>query len=161
VNLAFASKAPATTRAALEALLYFNPRQHRVRAGIINSLAQFGHPRLEEIPGGITIRVGAHSPQTLFAFDPARPDGAPVGVVVFLRTSAAEVAILHLAVHPDYALKKSSEGQGLGLILIEKVKEIATRVVGVETVTFFYRREVVIRLPKQDGTSATATGQSP
>jgi hypothetical protein len=146
VNLIFASKAPQKSRAALEELFYFNPRQHRVREGIINSLAHFGHPRLEESDGGITICVGEHTPQTIFAFDTDRLGSDPVGVVVFLRTSPADMAIMHIAVHPDYALKKSTSGVGLGTVLIEKVREIAARVVGVQRIIFFYRQEVVIRL---------------
>jgi len=35
---------------------------------------------------------------------------------------------------------------GLGLALIEKVKEIAARIVGVQRIVFFYRPEVVIQL---------------
>ena len=146
MNLIFSSKAPPQSRAALEKLFYFNPRQHRVRAGIINSLEHFGHPRLEESTGGISICVGEHTPQTLFAFDRDKPGGDPVGVVVFMRTSPTDVAIMHLAVHPNYTLKKSRSGAGLGTVLIEKVREIAARVVGVQRIIFFYRQEVVIRL---------------
>ncbi len=146
MNLIFFSKAPQKSRAALEELLYFNPRQHRVREGIINSLEHFGHPQLEESAGGISICVGEHTPQTLFAFDRDKPSGDPIGVVVFMRTSPADMAIMHIAVHPDYALKKSASGVGLGTVLIEKVREIAARVVGVQRIIFFYRQEVVIRV---------------
>jgi hypothetical protein len=146
MNLVFSSKAPQKSRAALEELFYFNPLQHRVRAGIINSLEHFGHPRLEESTGGISICVGEHTPQTLFAFDRDTSGGDPVGVVVFMRTSSADMAIMHIAVHPDYTLKKSTSDVGLGAVLIEKVREIAARIVGVQRIIFFYRKEVVIRV---------------
>jgi hypothetical protein len=32
------------------------------------------------------------------------------------------------------------------VLLVEKVKEIASRIVGVQRIIFFYRQEVVIRL---------------
>jgi hypothetical protein len=35
---------------------------------------------------------------------------------------------------------------GLGLTLVEKVKEIAARIVGIKRIVFFYRQEVVIKL---------------
>src|SRR5437763_13507961 len=91
-------------------------------------------------------RVGGLEAQTLFAFgrDPLGP--APVGVVVFLRTSVEEIAIMHVAVDPDYALKGQSAGVGLGVTLVEKVKEIAARIVGIRRIVFFYRQQVVIRL---------------
>ena len=146
MNLVFSSRVPNDCREALEELLFFNPEQHRVREGIINSLAQFGHPRLEEAPEGLSVRVGDHEAQTLFAYDRDRRGRGPVGLVVFVRTAPAEMAIMHVAVHPDYGLRGRRGGAGLGAILIEKVKEIAARIVGVQRVVFFYRQEVVIRL---------------
>jgi ribosomal protein S18 acetylase RimI-like enzyme len=148
VNLAFASKVSRASREALEELMFFNPRQHLVREGIINSLAKFGHPRLEEEGDNLVVKVGTHEAQTLFAFDPDRSGTEPVGVVVFLRTSPEEIAIMHVAVDPEYALQGSEAGLGLGVALIEKVKEIASRIVGVQRIVFFYRQHVVIRLKR-------------
>jgi hypothetical protein len=146
VNLVFSSKVPSECRAALEELLFFNPRQHLVREGIINSLERFGHPRVEEAAGELSIRVGDHEAQTLFAYDRDRHGKDPIGVVVFLRTSPAEIAIMHVAVHPDYALQGRQAGVGLGVTLVEKVKDIAARIVGVQKIVFFYRQEVVIHI---------------
>lgn len=146
MNLVFSSKAPKQCRSALEDMLFFNPRQHRVREGIVNSLEEFGHPRVEETADGLSVRVGDHEAQTLFAYDRDRRESDPVGVVVFLRTSPAEIAIIHVAVHQDYALQGQRAGVGLGVTLVEKVKEIASRIVGVQRIVFFYRREVVLRL---------------
>ena len=148
MNLAFASKVSRASREALEELMFFNPRQHLVREGIINSLAKFGHPRLEEEGDNLVVKVGTHEAQTLFAFDPDRSGTEPVGVVVFLRTSPEEIAIMHVAVNPEYALQGSEAGLGLGVALIEKVKEIASRIVGVQRIVFFYRQHVVIRLKR-------------
>jgi hypothetical protein len=146
VNIVFSSKAPKQSRPALEELMFFNPQQFRVRSGILDSLRQFGHPRLEEMADGLAVRVGDLEAQTLFAFDRERLSHDPVGVVVFLRTSPTEVAIMHVAVHPDYALQGRHGGTGLGVALIEQVKSIASRIVGVKRIIFFYRSEVVIRL---------------
>jgi hypothetical protein len=146
VNIVFSSKTPKRSRPALEELLFFNPRQFRVRSGILDSLREFGHPRLEETADGLAVRVGDHEAQTLFAFDQDRLNRDPVGVVVFLRTSPTDMAIMHVAVHPDYALQGRHGGTGLGLALIEQVKTVASRIVGVRRIVFFYRSEVVIRL---------------
>jgi hypothetical protein len=146
VNLVFSSRVPHQCREALEELLFFNPRQYRVREGIINSLEQFGHPRLEEAGGELSVRVGKHEAQTLFAYDRDRKSPEPIGAVVFLRTSPSDMAIMHVAVHPDYALQSRKTGVGLGLALVEKVKEIASRIVGIRNIVFFYRQEVVIHL---------------
>jgi len=146
VNLTFSSKAAKQWRPALEDLLFFNPRQFRVREGIINSLQHFGHPRLEETTDGLTVKVGEVEAQTLFAYKQSGRESAPIGLVVFLRTSPEEIAILHIAVQSAYSLHGNREHLGLGVLLMEKVKEIATRIVGVKRIIFFYRREVVIRV---------------
>ena len=146
MNLVFSSRVPNDCRSALEDLLFFNPQQHRVRDGIINSLEQFGHPRLEETGDGLAVRVGDQEAQTLFAYDRDRRGHEPVGVVVFVRTTPTEIAVMHVAVHPDYGLQGRRGGVGLGVTLVEKVKEIAARIVGVQRIVFFYRQEVVIRL---------------
>ena len=70
----------------------------------------------------------------------------PVGVVVFLRDSPTEVIIIHIAVHPDYALHGRRAKFGVGMALVDKVKEIASRIVGVQQIVFFYRPDVVIRV---------------
>ena len=146
MNIIFSSRVPGECRSALEELLFFNPRQHRVREGIIHSLQEFGHPTLIEKAGELSIRVGDHDAQTLFAYDRDARTKDPVGVIVFLRTTPEEIAVMHVAVHPKYALQGERAGVGLGVTLVEKVKEIASRVVGVERIVFFYRQEVVIRL---------------
>jgi hypothetical protein len=146
VNLVFASKAPKECRPALEDLLFFNPAQHRVREGIVDSLKAFGHPRVVETADALSVRVGDQEAQTLFAFDQDRRGNEPVGVVVFLRTSPEEIAVIHVAVNRSYALQGQHAGVGLGVTLVEKVKEIASRIVGVKRIVFFYRREVVLRL---------------
>jgi hypothetical protein len=146
LNLVFSSKVPKQSRPALEDLLFLNARQFRVRDGIIESLRQFGHPRLEETADGLSVRVGELDTQTLFAFDRDFNDNAPVGLITFLRTSTADMSILHVAVHPDYALPGRRAGLGLGLILIEKVKEIASRIVGVRRIVLQYRQGIVIQI---------------
>jgi hypothetical protein len=146
VNIIFSSKVSSQSRPALEELMFFNPDQFRVREGIVSALHKFGHPRIEETAGGISIRVADMETQTLFAFDRDRHGGDPVGVVVFIRTCPHEIAIMHIAVHPDYAMQNDRAGLGLAIVLIEKVKEIALRIVGVTQILFFYRSDVVIRL---------------
>lgn len=146
MNLVFLSKVTKDARPALEELFFFNPRQYRVREGIVNSLGKFGHPRIEDTANGLSIRVGDHEAQTLFVFDQDRRGSDPVGVVVFIRTSPTEIAIMHVAVHPDYALQGRRAGLGLGLILVEKVKEIASRIVGVRRIALHYRQDIVIQI---------------
>lgn len=146
MKLEFSSKVHGKFREAVENLFFLNPRQYRVRSAIIDSVEKFGPPRLEVKDDHLYLRVGDMDAQTLFAFDTGRAGSDPVGAVVFLRDSPDEIVILHVAVHPDYALRGRRAGLGLGLALVEKVKEIASRILGVQRIVFFYRQEVVIRL---------------
>jgi len=146
LNLVFQSKVSKQSRPALEELMFFNPDQYRVRDGIVSALHKFGHPRIEENEQGISIRVADMEAQALFAFDRDRRGEDPIGVVVFIRTSPVEIAIMHIAVHPDYTWQGRRKGLGLAIMLIEKVKEIARRIVGIEQILFWYRNDVVIRL---------------
>jgi len=146
VNLVFSSKVQKRSREAVENLFFLNPRQYRVREGIVDALERFGHPRLEEKDDNVYLRVGDKDAQTLFAFDVSQTEGDPIGVVVYLRSSPSELIIVHLAVHPDYALQGRRAGAGLGLTLIEKVREIASRIVGIKQIIFYYQPDIVIRL---------------
>lgn len=146
MNLAFSSHAPQQCRRELEELLFLNPRQHRVRAGIVHSLERFGHPQVVETAAGLGVRIGNQEAQTLFAFDRDHLGDAPVGIVLFLRTTPAEMTVLHVAVDPDYALQGTHGGAGLGVALVDKVREIAAKIVGIQRLVFFYRQEVVLRV---------------
>jgi hypothetical protein len=146
MGIVFSSTSPGSSRPFLEKLLFFNPKQNKVRDGIEDSLAHFGVPRLEEKATGLSIFVGEYQTQALFAFDTELSPEKPVGVVVFIRTCRADLVIMHIAVDPRYSLKNASDNFGLGLALIEKVKEIGKSLAGVQRILLFYRREVVIQL---------------
>lgn len=146
MSFTFASKTLKHYRQAVEELLFFNPGQFRVREGIVDSLEKFGHPRIEQTADTLSVRIENCEAQTLFAYDGNRLNGSPIGVVIFLRTSPDEVDIMHIAVHPDYALQGPHAGMGLGIIMIEKVREIASRIVGVRRIVLQYRQEIVIHV---------------
>jgi hypothetical protein len=147
-HLVFMSKVQEQHREAVEKLFFLNPRQNRVRAGIIDALEKFGQPWLEEKDHSVYLRVGDKDVQTLFAFDGSEARSNPVGVVVFLRmrNSPTEIIIMHMAVHPDYALQGRRASAGLGLALIEKVREIASRIRGVERLVLCYHQGITIQV---------------
>lgn len=146
MHITFSSKVSKESRQALEALMFFNPEQFRVKEGIVSALHKFGHPRIEETAEGLSIRVADLEAQTLFAFDHVRYGTDPVGVVAFIRTAPEEIAIMHIAVQQDYTMQGCRAGLGLSFVLIEKIREIALRIVGVKQLIFFYRKDWVMRL---------------
>jgi hypothetical protein len=50
-------------------------------------------------------------------------------------------------VHPDWALSAGS-GSGIGIMLVEKIQEIARHIKGVTSVQLPYRRGAFIRLDR-------------
>lgn len=146
-TLEFASHAPQGSREDVERLLYFNPHQHLVREGILDSLTAFGQPRIVASSFGLFVRLGDEETQTLFAFDRRRSSTSPVGLVVFIRVSRSEIVIVHLAIHSDYILPAGRVGLGLGVTLVEKVRDVAARIVGVSQLSFSYRQQMTLRIP--------------
>lgn len=143
MKIEFASKAPLTSRHALERLLFFHPAQHTVADHIIRSVERFGPPRIVETPDGLTVQLGDRQVQTLFAFDRDQPRDEPFAVAIYTRTNREEISVAHVAVHPDYCLRSRRAGLGLGVMLIRQIRQIATRISGVERVEFSYLQRTV------------------
>lgn len=156
MQVTFSSKVQRDFREEVENLLFLNPCQKNVRVGIAATIEQFGRPWLEERDDNIVLHVGDRDVQFLFAFDSSRAGNAPVGVVVFVRTTISEMVILHLAVHPKFGLRGRRAGPGLGVALIEKVGEIASRIKGVERVLVCYHAPLSIRVRRSICLSVSA-----
>ncbi len=150
MSIVFSSKVPKESRHATESLFFFNPRQYRVREAIISSLKEYGEPRIEERGDDLCLGVGSGYAQTLFAFDSDRTDQHPVGVIVFLRSSCTDLVILHFAVHPDYVLGRRGSDLGLAFELIEKVKEIASRIKGITRLILSYDPKATFLVREQN-----------
>ena len=74
------------------------------------------------------------------------PAFAPIGVALYERPSTDILSVCHLAVDPAYAFGGINGGGGLGLLLIERVKEIAGRIKGVTRVQIPYRDQCFLQL---------------
>lgn len=157
MSLIFASKVLKESREATESLFFFNPRQYRVREAIISSLKKYGEPRIEERGDDLCLTVGAGYAQTLFALDSERTDQHPVGVIVFLRSSRTELVILHLAVHPDYVLGRGGCDLGLAFEMIEKVKEIASRIKGITRLILSYDPKTTFLVREHNSSASVST----
>ena len=134
----FVSTVPSQWRHAVEALFFFNPRQQLVQAGIRLSVEQFRRPEILESDGRLWIGTPSGAMQCLFAHDQVREPNRLAGVTLYLRTAPEVLSITHLAVDPDYAAGGSCGGDGIGLLLIEKVRHIARRINGIRHVELPY-----------------------
>jgi hypothetical protein len=142
----FSATVSAEMQAAVEELFFFNPRQSFRRSAISVTIERTGVPRIVEFDGRLWIDVPPHAMQCLFACDSALKPGEPVGVALYERPSADVLSVAHLAVDPQYAYGGYREGMGLGLLLIERVKEIARRINGITRVQVPYRNQCFLRI---------------
>ncbi len=130
-------------RPVLEKLFFFNERQSVWLEGIRSTIEEAGCPAIMEHAGRIWIGVPAGTMQCLFA---CGPDGIPLGVALYSRSSAATLWISHLSVDPRLSTANDEVGGGVGQQLIGKVIEIAHSIKGVSQVQLPYRTRGILRL---------------
>lgn len=136
----FISAVSSGMRGAVEALFFFNPRQQRVRQGILVSVELYGRPEILELNGKLWIGVSSGAMQCLFACDQSQEPARPAGVMLYLRPAPEILSITHLAVDPDYTAGGSRGGEGLGLLMIGQLRNIARRINGVSRIELPYRK---------------------
>ena len=141
-QIVFSATVPVGMREAVEALFFFNPRQPLLRSAISATVERTGVPRIMELDGKVWIDVPSHAMQCLFACDST---SKPVGVVLYDRPSPDVLSVSHLAVDPAYA-SCGGKGGGLGLLLIERVREIARRIKGITRIQVPYRSQCFLRV---------------
>lgn len=138
----FCSRLPAAYRAALEEILFFNPRQHLYRGSIERAIDEYGVPGIEPGPSGGTVGVtfGHARCQALYALSTRngqpRPDLA--GVLVYTRRDARTLAIVHVAVREEFTLAHSENPQPLGLALVGHLLSLGRRIQGIERLILGY-----------------------
>jgi hypothetical protein len=150
----FCATVSAKMRGVVEALFFFNPRQALLHTAISATVERTGIPKILELDCRLWIDVPSRDMQCLFACDSYLKTCKPVGVVLYERPKVEILSISHLAVNPEYAFRGGHLGAGLGLLLIERVKEIARRIKGVTHVQLPYRNQCFLRVWHPQGESA-------
>jgi hypothetical protein len=142
-SISITSKLASQQRPALEQLLFFNVKQHRVRTGIQQSIDTYGVPEIYEEDGGLRVRVGdIEGVQTLFAVS---EEGKPMGVAVFVRSAHERFAVLHLGVDSKPALTADLSTRVL-LKLMHEIRSTARRTRGVDRIELVYKVRHAVRL---------------
>lgn len=137
----FASGVDAKLRKEVESLFYFHPRQHAMSGSIRESVGEFGAPEILQRGERICIGIPERDAQCLFAFHRTRRPGVPVGVVLYLRTQADLLRILHVVVGPGYEHGGRFGEHDLAACLVDEVRRVAGRIAGVRRVALPYLRE--------------------
>jgi hypothetical protein len=125
----------------VESLFYFHPRQHALSGSIRESVDQFGPPEMLKRGERIYVGIPKRDAQCLFACHRTRRPGVPVGVVLYLRTQADLLRILHVVVGPAYEHGGQFADRDLAMRLVDEVRCVAARIGGVRRIALPYLRE--------------------
>jgi hypothetical protein len=135
------SRLPATMRGQVEALLFFNAGQHRMRHAIQATIERYGIPELVDDDGWLRIQVaGVPEVQTLFAVHEENERVRPVGAVVYVRDSFERITVVHLGVADDYAFGGRYAQERVLPRLLQQIRQVARRTSGIRHVEVAYCR---------------------
>jgi hypothetical protein len=134
----FVSSVAAAAWKDVEALFYFHPRQHVLIGSIRAMVERYGQPQILTRGERIYIGIRERDVQCLFACHRRRRPGTPVGVVLYLRTAADLLEILHVAVAPAYERHAAFGQRELAMRLVAEVRTVARRVAGIRRIGLPY-----------------------
>ena len=143
-SIRLTSRLPLASRSALEALLFFNVRQHALRAQIEATIERFGIPEVIEQDGWLRIGVaGLPDVQCLYAVRGDRDE--PVGAVIYIRDSIDRITVVHLSVASDASLNLPGGGRVVLHRLLQQIHRVARCTTGIRHVELAYRARRLVR----------------
>lgn len=138
-QVTFVSSLPVEHHHQLEALLFFNGRQDRVRKGIVTAIDRYGPPEIVNDGNSLRVRVaGPSEAQCLFALERDGKVSRPVGLILYVRDSFERITVLHLVVAEAYAAGGPHAKYNLLLRLVQAVKRVARCTSGIRHVELIY-----------------------
>lgn len=133
----FTSALPASYLEDLKNLLFFNEIQYRVREDIIAAVEKFGTPSIDQRSGMLWITLGSDfEPKALYVLD-KKVNGSLIGVFIYVRDSPDNITLIYLAVDVEYSSHGKYADKMLPVKIFEKMREIASVIKGVDTLTVF------------------------
>ena len=138
-EITFTSVLDSQFRQELEELLFFNPQQNKLLAGITDSINEYGVPSIHDDNGHLRIYINdlANS-QTLYAIDHEQPNPVLAGVMVFVRTDIENIDLIHIAAKEDYTHCGKYANRMLVLRLLTQLRKNAKRIKGIQHINLKY-----------------------
>ena len=135
------SRLPSVLRAQVEALLFFNSAQHRMRDAIDASIERYGLPEIVDEDGWLRLRVaGVEQVQTLFAVRKNMAGERAVGAVAYIRESIERMTVVHVSVADEYSAQGRYAQERVLPQLLYQIRDVAKRTTGIRHVDVAYRR---------------------
>ena len=140
MELIFRSSLPAPYHDAMTRLVFFNRGQRAAETAIVQVVDRYGTPVIVAGAAGLRVVVSSREDvQCVFALTPGAAGREPAlaGMVLFLRTSIAEIEVLHIAV-ADHCRRSRRAASDIVIALVQAVRASAQRLRGVERLTMAY-----------------------
>lgn len=119
----------------LEQLMFFNPGQHTALSAIVDSLEKFGTPSVYDDGGYLRVKVEKlDGVQSLFALD----EDTLAGVLVYSRLSVELLAVIHIAVAPEYASHGEFSHKMVVMRMLELLRKNSRCIKGIETIRVMF-----------------------
>jgi hypothetical protein len=149
LNMTFSSSLPAARREELETLMFFHPQQGEHESGINASILSYGFPKIIVDEDRLSIGIEGREVQTLYAFLQRGQQKELAGVVVYTRTDDDTLALLHMAVKPEYSYSVGYRNELVLIRILAQVRSIAKRIKGIKRLSIAYAGLIVPRATVQ------------
>ena len=143
--LVFSSILPVRCREELEALLFFHPEQRDHTVRINSSIESYGFPKILEDQQGLRVAIAGLEVQTLYAFVVRGAAQELAGVVVYTRVSADTLALLHMAVKPEFSFTHGYRNELVLPRMLVQLRAIARQIKGIKRLSIAYADRVELR----------------
>ena len=144
----FTSRLPRSYRAELGSLMFFNPQQHHVKLGIVESIERYGIPKIVENGDHLNIRTDKFiEVQALFALEGKPDDANLIGVLVYVRINSESMVVLHIGVKEEYSVFGIHSNEMLTMKLLVRLREIARQIKGVRSIAVIYGKGIIRKIP--------------
>ncbi|MBV9488321.1 MAG: hypothetical protein JO069_01180 [Verrucomicrobia bacterium] len=136
--LTFSSALSASRRDELEELMFFHPEQGEYTASINSSIQAYGFPKVLQEGDSLRIGIAGLELQTLYAFIPRGSIQELAGVVVYTRVSDDTLALLHMAVKPEFSFSSGYRNELILPRMLAQLRAIARRIKGIKRLSIVY-----------------------
>lgn len=134
MSIIYQSKIDFLHKEILDEILFFNKNQKEYEKNIIESVEQYGIPKINETNGEICISLESNiETHSLFMLEKNSTSEELLGVALIIRGNTDEAILLHLAINNKKALSNQNT-----LSLILKVKEYLSNFSEIKKLKIFY-----------------------
>lgn len=144
--LAFSSSLTCDSREELEALMFFHPEQEEHSRSINAAISSYGFPKIVEEGKSLRVGIGGLDVQTLYAFIDRGTTRELAGVLVYTRVAKDTLALLHMAVKPEFCYSSGFKNELVLVRLLAQLRAIAKRIKGVKRLSILYANKVIPRV---------------